>query len=181
MTERDVPSPLLQRHAARLEAAAKLGPVVDLACGRGRHAIALAERGTPVLAIDRNPAFLRELADAAARRALPITPVRSDLESAPSPPLAAGRCGALLVFRYLHRPLVPALVEALHPGGLLLYETFTHHQRDLGYGPSNPAFLLEDGELPRLFSELEVIEAWEGTTEGARPAALARLVARRPL
>ena len=134
-----------------------------------------------MLAIDRNPAHLRELADEAASRDLPIAPVRADLESAPAPPLASGRCGALLVFRFLHRPLAPALVEALRPGGLLLYETFTCHQRELSQRPRNPAFLLEEGELPRLFSELETIEAWEGTTEGPRPTALARLVARRPL
>ena len=92
----------------------------------------------------------------------------------------AARCGALLVFRYLHRPLCAALAASLRPGGLLLYETFTTAQRELGYGPRNPAFLLEPGELPRLFPELEILETWEGLSPGPTPSALARLLARRP-
>jgi hypothetical protein len=62
---------------------------------------------------------------------------------------------------------------------VLLYETFTIHQRDLGQGPKNPPFLLAPDELPRLFSTLQLIAYEEIVTEGPRPAALARLVARR--
>ena len=86
----------------------------------------------------------------------------------------------ILVFRFLFRPLAPAIVEALAPGGLLLYETFTIHQRDLGEGPRNPAFLLHDGELPELFARLETASHWEGLTPGPAPQALARLAARKP-
>jgi hypothetical protein len=106
--------------------------------------------------------------------------VRADLESAPAPPFAPASCGALVVCRYLHRALAPALEALLAPGGWLLYETFTIHQRELGYGPENPAFLLNPGELPTLFAHLEVALAWEGVTDEARPAAVARLAARRP-
>ena len=120
------------------------------------------------------------LRDQARRAGLAVQPLRADLEAARWLPLAPARCAALLVFRYLHRPLAPALEEALRPGGLLLYETFTVFQREYGYGPVNPAFLLEPGELPRLFPRLEVLSFWEGVAEGARPAAVARLAARRP-
>jgi hypothetical protein len=85
------------------------------------------------------------------------------------------------VFRYLHRPLAADIARALAPGGLLLYETFTIRQRDLGYGPGNPAFLLRQGELPRLFAGLDLLASWEGTTAGEKPAAVARLAARRPV
>jgi hypothetical protein len=91
-----------------------------------------------------------------------------------------GSCGAILVFRFLVRELAPAIVQALRPGGLLLYETFTIHQRDLGQPPSNPAFLLDPAELPKLFSELQLVAHEELISGGPNPAALARLVARRP-
>jgi hypothetical protein len=45
----------------------------------------------------------------------------------------------------------------------------------------NPDFLLEPGELPRLFPELEVLASWEGIAPEPRPSALARLIARRRL
>jgi tellurite methyltransferase len=168
-------------HLDRLREAAGLGAVVDLACGRGRNALAIAARGVPVLGVDRNREFLAELRDAARARDLPIRAVRADLESAPAPPLAELRCGALVVCRYLHRPLAPVLEELLAPGGWLLYETFTIYQRDLGYGPENPAFLLNPGELATLFPRLEVAMHWEGLTDEPRPAAVARLAARKPM
>jgi SAM-dependent methyltransferase len=167
-------------HLDRLREAAALGPVVDVACGRGRNALAIAARGIGVLGVDRSAEFLAELCSAARARALPVRAVRADLETAPAPPLVERGCGALVVCRYLHRPLAPVLERLLAPGGWLLYETFTIHQRELGYGPENPAFLLNPGELPGLFPGLEIALHWEGTTDEPRPAALARLAARRP-
>jgi SAM-dependent methyltransferase len=168
-------------HVDALREAARLGPIVDIACGRGRNALALAARGLPVLGLDRDAGHLAELVGTARRLELPVAAARADLERAPHPPLAGGRCGALIVCRYLHRPLAPWLEEALRPGGWLLYETFTIHQRDLGHGPRNPAFLLDPGELATLFPRLETVSFWEGRSEGPPPAALARLAARRPL
>ena len=173
-------SPHVLAHLAELRAAAALGPVVDLACGRGRNALAIAQHGISVLGLDRSAELLAELRGAARARGLPITTVRADLESAPAPPLAERRCGALVVCRYLHRPLAPVLEALLAPGGWLLYETFTIHQRDLGYGPENPAFLLKPNELPALFPHLEIAHHWEGLSDEPRPAAVARLAARRP-
>lgn len=173
------PSAFFLAQLERIRAASDRGPVIDLACGRGRHALAAAERGIPILGVDRNPAFLAELRAASQARGLPVSAVRADLEAPPGFPLAPGSCAAILVFRYLHRPLAPLLVEALQPGGLLVYETFTIHQKTLGYGPGNPDFLLKPGELPQLFAALEVIETWEGRTQEDRPAVVARLAARR--
>ena len=176
-----IPSPFLLRHVEALREASRRGPVVDLACGRGRNTLALAAAGVPVLGLDRHAGHLAELGEAARRRGLPVTRVQADLEAATHPPLRPGCCGAVVVARYLHRPLAQALVSLLAPGGWLLYETFTLDQRKLGYGPSNADFLLEPGELPRLFHALQQVEHWEGTDrEGERPQALARLAARRP-
>jgi hypothetical protein len=169
----------VSEHRDALRAAARRGAIVELACGRGRIACAVAGLALPVVGIDRDAARLRELQETARARRLAIAPVRADLETGRGLPLRPGSCGAVLVFRYLHRPLAPAIAEALAPGGLLLYETFTIHQKDLPYGPSRAEFLLGEGELPRLFAGLEVVSHWEGWTQGDRPAALARLAARR--
>jgi SAM-dependent methyltransferase len=156
--------------------AARLGPVLDLACGYGRHSLASARLGLPVLAMDRNQEALRALQ----RIAPPLVQcVRTDLEGKAIIPVAPASCGAILVFRFLFRPLAPAIIQALRPGGLLLYETFTTHQRDLGQGPGNPAFLLDPDELPGLFASLEPIDYEEVVRSEPRPAALARLAARR--
>ncbi len=173
-------SPHVLAHLDRLRDAAARGPVVDLACGRGRNALAIAAHGIPVIGVDRNTEFLLELSSAARAHQLAIRAVRADLEAAPAPPLAERRCGALVVCRYLHRPLAPVLEKLLAPGGWLLYETFTVHQRDLGYGPENPSFLLQPDELPALFPGLAIEMHWEGLTDEPRPAAVARLAARKP-
>jgi len=175
------PSPFLLEQRELLCHAAQRGPLVELACGRGRIALAVAAWGLSVIGLDRNAEFLGELAARARDAALRVSPVRADLEQGRGGlPLAPASCAALLVFRYLHRPLCREIADALQPGGLLLYETFTQHQRKLGYGPGNPAFLLDEGELASLFPGLEVLALWEGVTDEPRPAALARLAARRP-
>jgi SAM-dependent methyltransferase len=175
------PSPLFDARFEDLRAAARLGPIADLACGRGRHAQAAALGGLPVVALDRRLEWLRELRSSAAIRGAPVATVQADFERDGAIPLAPGRCGAVLVFRYLHRPLADAIARLLAPGGLLLYETFLEGQRDLGYGPRRDAFLLKDGELPGLFPDLEVLSFDEGVRELERPEATARLAARRPL
>jgi hypothetical protein len=70
------------------------------------------------------------------------------------------------VFNYLHRPLMPVIVEAVASGGILIYETFTVAQARRGH-PKNPAFLLDDGELPRLVAPLKVLRAREGEFHGS--------------
>jgi hypothetical protein len=85
----------------------------------------------------------------------------------------------VLVFCFLFRPLAPGIAELIAPGGLLMYETFTTRQRELGFGPRRDAFLLEPGELPGLFPQLDVLVFEEGPSQDARPSQTARLIARR--
>ena len=174
------PSPHLLAELPRVRAACALGPVIELACGRGRNALALARAGIRVAGIDRDPEALAALCASARAPRLPVSGVLADLETPHGIPVRPGSCGAILVYRFLFRPLAPAIEAALAPGGLLLYETFTLRQRSLAQGPRNPAFLLAEGELPSLFPGLEVLDAWEGLVERPWPQALARLTARRP-
>jgi SAM-dependent methyltransferase len=174
------PSPLFTAWRERLCALAPLGPALDLACGHGRHALAAAELGLPCLAIDRDAAALADLEQRARGARLPLLAVRADLESGRGIPVIPGRFAAVFVFCFLFRPLAPAIAEALRPGGLLLYETFTVRQRELGHGPRNPAFLLDEGELPGLFPSLEVLSYAEALRGDDAPRHLASLAARRP-
>jgi len=173
------PSAFFLQHRESLRTAAAGRPVLDLACGRGRHTLAVAECGARAVGADRDPSALASLASAVAERGLRAEVIRADLERDPEIPLVDGSCGGILVFRFLFRPLAPRIERLLAPGGILLYETFTERQRELGGGPRRAAFLLAEAELPGLFPGLEILDSWEGVTDGESPTALARLVARR--
>ena len=178
------PSAFLREHASRLSATAGIGRTLDLACGRGRHALAASHLGLSVLAIDRNREHLDGLvkirSDDITEGAGPIETRCADLESPPLPPLELESFGAILVFRYLHRPLFPWLQTLIAPGGILLYETFTEAQRALGWGPRRDAFLLKAGELQAAFPKLVVEVHEEGLSNDAHSAYTARLLASRP-
>ena len=171
------PASLFAAEATRLVAAG--GPALDLACGRGRHALALARLGVRAIGLDRDRARLAALSAAARAEALPVRALRADLEANDTLPLASASCASVLVFRYLHRPLAAEIIRVLRPGGWLLYETFTLAQRELAGHPRNPAFLLEPGELPKLFAALEIVRAEEVRVAAPAPEAVARLVARK--
>ena len=94
-----------------------------------------------------------------------------DLETAPTLDLGQVRYDAVVVFNYLHRPLFPALRGALKPGGRLVYETFTVAQAARGK-PTNPAFLLQPGELRSLAAPLTVLREREGQFDGRFVASL---------
>lgn len=150
-------------------------PVLDLACGAGRHTRYFLDRGHPVLAVDRDLSRLGDLASAANLECLAC-----DLEDGTRPAFFARRFGAIVVTNYLHRPLLGAIPGALAPRGVLIYETFAQGNERFGK-PSNPDFLLAPGELLRSFMESLRIVAYEDVVvEVPRPAALQRLCAVAP-
>lgn len=164
------PSPFLLRHLAALPA----GDALDVACGRGRHALLLARRGWRVTAVDRDAEALEALAAAATAEGLGLTTVQRDLETDPLPP---GPWDVVLDFRYLQRSLAPSLAAALRSGGVLVFETFTRAQAAFGH-PRNPAFLLAPGELRAMFPTLALLDYEETVRDDAE--AVASLLARRP-
>lgn len=141
------------------------GRVLDVACGNGRNAIAMAQSGLRVRAIDRSADAIAALSAEAGKRGLPIDAAVIDLETDPPPGLDEARYDAVLVFNYLHRPLIPAIRAAVKPGGRLFYETFTSRQAERGR-PRNPAFLLKEGELRELMAPFIVLRAREGDIDG---------------
>ena len=152
------------------------GEVLDLACGNGRHARLFAAFGHPVLALDRDPAAL------AASAGQGIVTFGFDLEEpALEWPFAPGRFAAIAVTNYLHRPLMGRLLASLAPDGLLIYETFARGNEAYGK-PSNPAFLLEAGELLAYAAHagLRTIAFEDGFCAQPKPAMRQRLCACGP-
>jgi len=146
------------------------GAVLDLACGAGRHARALARLGFEVSAVDRDTsAFVDPPAG--------VEILQADLEGG-AWPYPGARFDGIVATNYLHRPLLPVLVDSLEPGGVLVYETFARGNERFGK-PSNPAFLLAPGELlDAVRGRLRVLAYEDLVVEEPRPAAVQRICAR---
>jgi SAM-dependent methyltransferase len=160
-------SPWIERWAPLVPAG---GTVLDVACGPGRHTRFFARRGCRVTAVDRD-------ADAVAALGGIAEAVVADIENGPWP--FAGRAfDAVVVTNYLWRPLLPALLGAVAPGGALLYETFARGHEAFGK-PSRPDFLLQPGELLGLCAGFDVVAYEHGRLE--QPARIVqRIAALRP-
>lgn len=129
------------------------GAVLDVACGGGRHSRLFLDRGHPVTGLDKNVgqsgfAHGAEL-------------IAADLEDGSPWPLAGRRFAGLVVTNYLWRPLFPALIAALAPGGVVIYETFALGNERFGR-PRNPDHLLGRGELLERFAGLSVVAYEDG-------------------
>jgi rhodanese-related sulfurtransferase len=150
------------------------GRALDVACGSGRHALTLAVAGFTVDAMDRDLESTGKLAETAQRLSLPLRIREVDLEAEQPVDLGQALYDLVIVTRYLHRPLFDSLRAALKPGGVLLYETFTAAQAETGH-PTNPDFLLQEGELVQLVAPLEIVRQREGVFDGAHLASVAAL------
>ena len=146
------------------------GYALDVACGTGRHALWLSAHGFVTRAVDRDRAAIEHLRESAQQRQLAIDAQVVNLEDGTAS-LPAHAFDVIVVVSYLHRPLFPELREALRPGGILVYETFTRDQARRGK-PTNPAFLLEPGELRRLIDPLDVLAEREGDFDGKMVASV---------
>ncbi len=146
--------------------------VLDVAAGGGRHSRFFADRGHRVTALDR---------DTGARAAYSgIEIVQADLEDGSPWPLPGRTFGAVVVTNYLHRPLIPVLLDTLASGGVLLYETFMAGNERFGR-PSRPEFLLKDGELLELARGRLSVTAYEARMiSEPKMAMVQRIAARRP-
>ncbi len=112
-----------------------------------------AERGHAATGIDRS----QEALDAAAAYGQTLL---ADIENGPWP-FPNSTFGGVIVTNYLWRPLLPAIVAAVAPGGVLLYETFATGNETVGK-PSRPDFLLQPGELLTACADLRVVAYEDG-------------------
>ena len=165
------PSPLLAAWIGRLPR----GRALDVACGSGRNALHLAANGYAVDAMDISGIALakaRERADAAG---VAVHWIETDLDRGD---IARDAYDVIVVARFLDRPLIPRLVDALRPGGHVVYEHHYITPADVG-GPKSHRFRARPNELLERFRPLRVLFWEEGIVadpDGGRMA-LARLVA----
>ena len=151
------------------------GAALDLACGKGRNAIFLAQRGLEVTGIDRSEVALAEAREAAEEAGVQVKIkwVAADLEAS-TVPLPQNHYNVITCFYYRDPNLYPQIFAALRPGGILFYETFTLDQLQHDFGPRDPDHLLAPGELPRVFQRLELLFYREMSLEKAVAGLIAR-------
>ncbi len=148
------------------------GPVLDVACGRGRNTRHFLGLGHDVVAVDRDTSGVADLSGDPR-----VEIVTADLEDGRPFPLRGRRFSGVVVTSYLYRPILPDLVDAVAEGGVLIYETFAAGNERLGR-PTNPDFLLRPGELlDAVAGRLRVVAFEDVVLEEPKPAAVQRIAA----
>jgi len=132
------PPPLFGKtpDAMVLNMAATLGepsqvPTLDVGAGTGRNAIALAQRGHPVTAVESLPRFAQELRAAADDGKLPVSVVAQDFLSSETVLESASYRLAVVAEVFTHfrkiesvRTAFSKLADALSPGGVVVANCF---------------------------------------------------------
>jgi tellurite methyltransferase len=157
------------------------GLALDLAMGEGRNAIYLSTRGFDVDGVDADSDKVARARTASRRLGAPIRAIVGNVEDG-TYIIPLETYSVIAVFNYLHRPLFKDIREGLVSGGVVVYQTFTTEQARLGR-PRRAEFLLEPGELKRVFSDWEILvyrELVGPTRSGGPDRAVAGIVARKP-
>jgi tellurite methyltransferase len=126
------------------------GIALDLACGLGANSLLLAERGLKTYAWDMSAVAIEKLRTIAVDRKLPII---ADVKDVLHESFPAAHFDVIIVTHYLERALNQAIINALKPGGLLFYQTFTRTAVS-AEGPQKDEWRLADGELLTMFKPL---------------------------
>ena len=153
-------------------------PTLDLACGEGRNGLFLAQKGLPVIFADRSDTSLQTVNHVLKTINSESKTWLVDLEQPDINPFEGKQFSAILVFRYLYRPLMAVLRHAVAPGGIIIYETFTIDNRQFGR-PNNDDFLLQPSELKEYFNGWDILHYFEGVLTNP-DRAIAQIVCRKP-
>ena len=137
------------------------GTVLDLACGHGRHTHYFLENNYAVAGVDISQIAIDSIANSLpTEKRAKAELIVADVENGPWP-LAGRQFNGIVVTNYLWRPLLPTLLQALAPGGVLIYETFAAGNETVGK-PSRPDFLLQHGELLKVCANLHIVAYEDG-------------------
>ena len=157
----ELPSAWVQRWAHLVK---PQGVVLDVACGRGRHARWFYERNHALAMVDISQNAIDSIAGTIPFPGDRYEAVVADIENGPWP-FAGRQFDAVVVTNYLWRALMPTLLASLAPGGVLIYETFTQGNETVGK-PSRPDFLLRTGELLEVCRGLRIVAFEDGFHAG---------------
>lgn len=153
----------------------KLGQALDIAMGEGRNAVYLAKKGFQVTGVDLSEVAIRKAKLLARDQGVQMRTLVADLNQYQ---IAPASYELIVVIQYLQRSLIPQIKAGLKRGGMVVFENPT--VEELARNPNRNLrrdFLLEKGELKRLFSDLEILDYSEGPGEDG--TIVARLLARR--
>lgn len=148
------------------------GRALDLACGTGRNALWLAQRGWSVTAIDGSSTAIQVLRDRAAHSRVTVATQVADLEK-PEFTIEPGRWDLIAICYYLQRGLFELSKRGLVSGGVIVAIALLTEP-----GKDN-SFRLEPGELRRYFNDWEILHYREGRDPSQHNAA--EIVARKPI
>ena len=171
------PAELLVTHINLLRKERLRGPILDMACGDGHNGVFLAKQNLRVICCDGSGDALERTKQLADANRVSVEIWQVDLEKSGENPLPEDCYGGMVIFRYLHRPLVSCIKKALKIGGVLIYETYTVQQPQFGK-PHNPNFLLRPEELRNWFKDWEIIYYFEGIKDNPKRA-IAQIVCQK--
>jgi len=147
----ETPSPLIARFTADLAA----GAALDLACGTGRNALYLAERGWRVTAVDGSPIAIAKLRERKIEINAEIDARVADLEGSEFQ-IRPDSYDLICDCYYLQRDLFPHIKTGLRPGGMAI--VIVH----LSDEPSESATRARPGELRAYFDDWRILHYREG-------------------
>lgn len=139
------PSRFLEERIAFIEPLLPGRKALDIASGEGRNSIFLARRGFSVTGIDISEEGLGKARRWAAAEGLEINFRQGDLEGYEFDETY----DLILNFNFLLRDLIPKMVAALNPGGVIVFDTVLDTPNLVGHHKKE--FLLQPGELAALF------------------------------
>jgi tellurite methyltransferase len=165
------PTPLIAEWARRLPP----GEALDLACGAGRNALYLAERGWRVTALDGAAEAIRILEERARQGNLQVNTAVADLADSQFR-IEPRSWDLILDCYYLQRDLIPGIQAGVRPGGVaIIIVHIPDPGEELSYKRAAP------GELQRYFEGWEILHEYAGKpADEAHRRPVAELVARRP-
>jgi len=150
------------------------GTAIDLACGSGRNALYLAERGWNVTAVDGSDTAIRLVQQRAAARGLHVPTQVADL-AAPEFTLLPETFDLILVAYYLQRDLFTKVKASVRPRGVVVAIVHTPEP-----GEAWSEKRARSGELREFFAGWELLWDYEGPSrDPAHRRPVAEIVARR--
>lgn len=150
------------------------GKVLDIAMGEGRNGVFMAKSGFDVEGVDLSDVALRKARRLARDQGVVIHTVLSDISRFK---IAQGAYAVILNINFLDRGIIPAIKKGLKPGGVVIFENPTVEQlRNPGGQGLRRDYLLEQGELRTLFSDMEVL-VYQESNDGKN--AVAQLLAKK--
>jgi len=126
-----------------------IGQALDIACGTGRNAHFLSEKGFDVDAVDISDYALKQV-----RNTPTINKIDADLDRYNVTP---NRYDLIVNTNYLNRRLVSQMKDGLKSGGVIIFETFIVAHGDFNLPTMNLDYLLRKNELLHSFIGLDVI------------------------